>query len=334
MADDQVYVAPGTAYTITQAIPLSASTNTVLIDIYNVTDGTVTQAATAMTFVNGVVWKFSFTPAASKLYAVTIENQTLDVQNYKYLNTVAAPSASAGSTGGSSLTTLRTDFLISIDHYNANDLTGTASAGDRAVRVINKALQKIYSDIIDSNLMEATPSTIASVSGTDFVTLTGISDLRYIMNVTESVNDVKLIAIPFWKYRQLAPDPSASVGNPTHYARLFNRIYFFPRPSSAITYTFDYVKNLANLSGDSDEAGIPAAFDYWITAEAHVLWQKMMDPGDTAAMSSIVAIAQDCRSRAMRDIFSNFDEAAVSESHWSKIDDGFGASFDSPVDGT
>ena len=332
--DENVYILEAKAYSIVQAIPGSKTGDVVNVDIYNVTDSSADTASTAMTFVNGETWSYAFTPGDTDVYVATIHHVALDVKYYKYLRSVSsAPSAGSGATTGSTLTVLRKEFLLSIDQYNSDDLTGDGSSGDQARRALNQALNFIYSKIKGSNIMQSNPSTgLASTADQDYIELSAIGDLDNITNLTDPTNQFKLIEIPFWKYRAMAPDPSQATGTPRWYARLFNRIYLTPRPDSVITYTADYNKVVADLSADSDQALIPAKLNYWIYAEANVFWQIMEDKTDVQAVQVLRNFAEEIRTTAMEDIQAEPDMARVSESHWPTNDEPRNRSFfDSPI---
>ena len=225
------------------------------------------------------------------------------------------------------LANLRTNFLVSVvDMYNGDDLTGTNSIGDKADRCINQALQKMRGIVGDTPDFAADPDTssIVSTANQAFIELSAISTLHRIKNITETTNDVKLIRIPFWQYRQINPDPANASGVPTRYARNGGRIYLHPTPSAVVTYTVDFEKTVADLTSN-DSAALGAEFDYWILAEAHVFWQRMMDPADTAAMATITAVAADARQQALRDIYAEYEGENVSQSQWNRSpSDGLG----------
>jgi len=326
--------------TLLQTFELGGSGDDVRVSIYDIDDSNLDIDDVAMTHVaalgNSNSWKYDWvSPNQSNLFHITFFNKTLDVKFFLYARLAGSITGSpTGATEGETLTNLRDDFLIAnVDMYNANDLSGTNSMGDKADRCINKGLQKIYGIISDTTWLESNPSTsLASTADQDFIELSGISDLDHIKNITDTTNDLRLTRIPFWRYRELVPDPSNATGVPTNYARLFNRIYLTPRPTSAITYTVDYQKNIANLSSDSDRAGIPVKFNYWILAEAHVFWQTMIDPADRAAIASIRETVADARVQALRDIYANYEGELVSQSQFDRGDgDEFNARWKTPV---
>lgn len=309
-----------TPYSLLQAFGSQAQpTDTVVISIYDVDDATLDVDRASMTFVNGSTWKYAWTPGQTHTYVIDYYNQTLDVHYEEYVNVVANFFFSSSGSGitGSSLATLRKEFLIQIDNYNADDLTGDASSGDLATKSINKALQKMYALIKDSKFLQAYPTTnLVSTSGQDYIELGTVTDLDEIASIQDTTNYIKLVKIPWYKYRQLSPDPSVNTGVPTHYARLFNRIYLYPRPSSAITYTTDYIKTYSYLSDDGDLALIPARYNFWIYSEAEVEWYKMQD---ASAVPKIVISERDAnREIAIKDILSGFNEDFQIESMFGR----------------
>lgn len=111
--DTAQYIKVGTLFWIIQAIPDSATGDTVTVKIKRLSDGYTwnfsttefTEAATSgtMTFVSDNIWKTSFTPPTEDTYLVVIEDSTLDV---KYFQTLKATGAVAQSgVTGSELTT-------------------------------------------------------------------------------------------------------------------------------------------------------------------------------------------------------------------------------------
>lgn len=302
------------AQTLLQSFPGSATTDDVRITIYDVNTSTTDVNAAAMTSIGNDTFSYSWTPTGAHTYLIRFNNVTLDVNDYLYAYVVGSSTPGvSGSVSGSSLTTLRKEFLIQVDNYNADDLSGDGSSGDLAVKSINKALQKIYSMVKDSKFMQAYPSTaLVSASGTDYIDLGGITDLDEIASIEDTTNKYKLIKIPFWRYREWAPDPSNVTGTPTHYARLFNRIYLYPRPTAVVTYTTDYVKAYGDLSSGSDQALLPSKYNYWIYAEAEVEWYKMIDAN--AVPQIVLAERERCEKIAMNDIFSGFNDNTVNDS--------------------
>jgi hypothetical protein len=305
------------AQVLLQAFPEAQSGDAPVVTIYDVDDAATDVNQTAMTAVSGVTWKYAWTPTEAHNYLITYTNPQQDnVSHYEYVKVSGEIAGVPGGAGiGSTLAVLLKAFLIQLDNYSATDAAsgGDGSSRDLGIKCLNKALQKIYSTVKDSKFMEAYPSTaLVSVSGTDYIALSGITDLDDILNLMDTTYFYKLTRIPFWRYRLLAPDPSVITGIPTHYARLFNRIYLYPRPSAAITYTTDYVKTYAELSADADVALLPSKYNYWIYAEAEVEWYKMQDPYNIPQI--VLTERQRCEELATKDIYSGFNENYVSDS--------------------
>lgn len=320
--DRNTYRQVDLAQVLTQAFPDAGSGDSVLITIYNLDANTTDVNAVAMTYEAGVAWTYAWTPVLQNNFIITYNNATQGVSHYEYVKVVGTTNITpAGSSLGSTLTVLRKAFLIQIDNYNANDLSGDASSGDLAVKSINKALQKIYSMVKDEKFMEAYPSTsLVSVTNQDYINLSAISDLDDIKSITDTTNLYPLKYIPFWKYREWSPDPSIVTGVPTHYTKLFERVYLYPRPSSAITYTTDFVKIYGDLSNDGDQALLPSKYNYWIYAEAEVEWYKMQDPYNIPQI--VITERQRCYDIALADIMSGFNENLQAESIFDRQSQG------------
>src|SRR3990167_1683402 len=136
---------------------------------------------------------------------------------------------------GSTLTVLRKTFLIVLDEWrtpSGTDLTGDASLGDVATKCLNKALQKIYSLLKSSKYLSAYSSTnLVSVSGQDFIELTGIADLDEIVAMKDTVRNYALTFITNEDYFNHVPNPANDQGPPDFYTRIKNRVYLTPRPT-------------------------------------------------------------------------------------------------------
>lgn len=316
--DARTYRINNTAQTLLQDFPQGSSSDTVVISIYDVDDGAYDYQNVAMTSVKGTTWKYSWTPTQGHVFEIDYWNQTLDVHYFEYAYVVGqVPVPVSGSVGGSTLVTLRKEFLIQIDQYNANDLSGDSSSGDQANKAINKALQKCYQLIRDSRFMQAYPTTsLVSTSGQDYIDLGAVTDLDEIISLQDTTNIVKLVKIPWHKYRTMAPDPSQMTGVPYYYSRLFNRIYLLPRPSSAITYTAEYIKIYSELSADADQALIPSMYNYWIYSEAEVEWYKMQDANNIPQI--VLTERAENREIALKSIMSAFNENYQSESNFGR----------------
>ena len=318
------------AHTLLISFPGGASTDTVVISIYDVDDAALDVDKAAMTSVNASNWKYSWTPSQTNNYIITFRNSTLDVEYYLYVKVTGSIAGVAGGSGsGTTLTNLRTRFLKLLDNYNANDLTGTNSSGEVADLCLNDALQLIYAQIKDSKYMKANPSTLTGTANQEYIELSGISDLDEVFCIRDTTNNITLKAIPFWLYRLQVPDPSELTGTPYRYARLFNRIYLTPRMTSGLTYQVDYVKNFARLSSDSDQALIPSKYDDWIYKEARVIWFQMEEPDNVAKNELAIKLRDDAREIYINDVMSEFDLISEAKSHWD--DESSFPPYDSPI---
>lgn len=317
--DRNTYRLVNQAQVLAQAFPGANSADSVVISIYDLDDNAADVSLAAMTYETGVTWSYSWTPTENHFYLVDFYNQTMDVHHYEYVKVTGELTGTPGGSGvGSTLAVLRKAFLIQLDQWSTtsgNDLSGDASLGDIATKCLNKALQKIYSLLKSSKYLQAYGSTsLVSTVDQAYIALSAISDLDEVVSVQDSSNDYSLVYMQPYDYFRYVPDPAADTGTPTHYTRVFNRIYLNPRPTEAITYTTQYQKNYADLSGDSDVALIPSKYNYWIYAEAEVEFYKTLDP------YNIPSIVLDERNRnreiAMADALSRFNEMIVSDSHW------------------
>lgn len=306
------------AQTLLQAFPLGANTDTVVISIYDVDDAAMDVSQSAMTTVTGNQWKYSWTPSQNHNFVVDYWNQTLDVHDYEYIQVVGSLTGVPGGSGtGSMLSTLRTRFLKLIDNFNANDLTGTNSSGEVADLCINEALQEIYAQLKASRYLEAYGSTaLISVSGQDYIELSGITDLDEIKSIKDTTNNLTLFYISAADYFFQIPNPANVSGTPYRFCRIFNRVYLTPRPDSAITYTTEYIKNYARLSSDSDRALIPGQYDNWIYAEAKVLWLEMEDSSNVTAIREAKLERAEKRDLYMGAIMAQFGRNSQAQSNF------------------
>lgn len=306
---------------LAQAFPLSASGDNVVISIYDLNDNAVDVNAVAMTFENGVTWSYSWTPTEAHTYYVDYYHVGQDVHHYEYVRVSGAISQSPSATsGGTTLANLRTRFLKFIDNYNANDLTGTNSSGDVADLYINEALQTIYQDIKNTRYLDAYESTaLLSVANQRYINLSAITDLDEIFAIKDEDNQIVLQEVSPWRIFFEVADPDSRTGTPYRYARVFDRIYLDPVPTSVITYTTPYKKTYARLASDSDQALIPFKYDPWIYAEARVLWLMGEDPSNIAAIGLAQKERERVRDIALADLGSQFNSPRQAGSHFSRV---------------
>lgn len=318
MSDRNVYRQLNVAQTLTQAFPNGSSTDSVFYSIYDVDDNAQDVASTAMTNESGTIWSAQWTPTEAHTFVIDYFNATLDIHYYEYVKVTGESFTGGGAGLGTTLSNLRTRFLKMIDNYNANDLTGTNSSGEIADLCINDALQLIYSQIKDSKYMQAYSGTLSSVANQAYIELSGISDLDEVASMKDTTNNITLVCIPAHQYFTQVPNPADQTGTPSHYCRIFQRVYLTPRPVSVIAYTTEYVKSYARLSADSDIALIPTKYDDWIYKEARVLWLMMEDISNTQAIAAAKSERDEAREIYINDIMADFDLASVSKSHWTE----------------
>lgn len=312
------YFSNNAATKLVQSFPQSSQTDTVVVTIYNIDTSTTEVNASAMTAAGNDSWYYSWTPTSEGIRLVKFYNSTLDVAYYLYAYVTAGGGVTpSGSSGGSTLTNLRTRFLKMIDNYNADDLTGTNSSGEVADLYINESLQVIYSKIKNSRYLDAYGSTsLATTADQAYIELSAISDLDELFSIKDTENDYTLIEIPKWRYFLEIPDPANSTGTPYRYCRIFNRIYLDPRPTSVITYTTEYKKTYGRLSADADQALIPSRMDKWVYDEAWVQWLRGEDSSNVSAIQLAMAERDRTEDIFLSDIGSQFARAASMRSHF------------------
>ncbi|MCK9324719.1 MAG: hypothetical protein M0P69_04405 [Bacteroidales bacterium] len=145
--DNLQYIKTLALYWVVQGIPMCASDDTVSIEIRRLSDGytwnftttefTAEATTGSMTFVNGIIWKQSFTPPTSDTYIVTIENTTLDV---KYVQVLKAQGnvAQSGATG-SELTT----------YANVKEALGGDDSIDNDEDMIDNLIARVSDEVED-----------------------------------------------------------------------------------------------------------------------------------------------------------------------------------------
>lgn len=183
--DTQKYIKVGSLYWMIQPIPESASGDTVTVEIRRLSDGytwnfdttafTETATTGTMTFVNGIIWKTSFTPPTEDTYIVTVEDSTLDIKHTQVLQAVGAV-AQAGATGNE-LTTLANvrEFLEFPDDQTDDDT------------LLEKLITRMSADIesdCDRIFGDATYTEYHDGDGTDTLLLK-----QYPINSITSVHD-------------------------------------------------------------------------------------------------------------------------------------------------
>jgi uncharacterized phiE125 gp8 family phage protein len=130
--DNFQYIKVGQLFWLIQAIPESATGNTVTVEIRRLSDNYTWNFSTTafvsgnqsgnMTFITGILWKQSFTPPTEDTYIVTINNETLDVKYVQVLKALGAV-AQAGVTGTELTTVANLKEYLDIETANTDDDT-------------------------------------------------------------------------------------------------------------------------------------------------------------------------------------------------------------------
>lgn len=234
------------------------------------------------------------------------------------------------------LSSLVIKFLKSIDQWNSSDTTlsdtdtDEDTAGERARICLNQALHQIYSLIKDSKYLESYPSTnLSSTANQDYIDLDPEAYLDDIQGVTETTNQKIKLRQRSWNwYRRHYPDPSQVTGDPIFYIRRGNRMYLAPRPTSSVVYTIDFVKLTKDLELAVDLPLIPTQYDFWVIAEATVIWYTMEDPTSVPAL--VIAERDSKRQAGMQGINTSFDRILQSGSN-TETDPAYSYAFKRPV---
>ncbi len=117
---------------------------------------------------------------------------------------------------------------------------------------INDVLKEMKQLFMDYDLRDeiSVEGTITTTADQEYVDIsTQLAALDQILIQSERTNDRTIQLIPFTDYRKAFTDPTASsASTPDVAARHFNRIYFGPTPSQALTIIFDYIKFFTDVS--------------------------------------------------------------------------------------
>jgi len=236
------------------------------------------------------------------------------------------------------LTDLIKKFLIAgVDSYNSGDLTISDgdtqedTLGERARMCINLALSKIYGLIKDSKYLEALPAeSVQSIAGQDYISLDTISQVDDVESVVDTDNDFQLTRKSWDWYRENYSDPSSNTGTPNVYIIRNDRLYFAPRPSSAVNYTVDFKKLTTDLVLANDVPLIPTQYDGWIIAEGRVQWYLMEDPNTVPAI--LLSERNDIQQISMDSILTGYNMERVARSHFDRTEAPKTTGYDRPSD--
>ena len=177
--DINKYIKTGDAASFVQAISQSAVGDTVTVSILRLSDGyyydfdagafVVGSASGVMTFVSGEVWKQAFTPPTSDLYIVTINDVTLDVKYYQYLQ-------ASGDIAGGVLGDSEDDFTY---------VAGSTIAKVRELIFDTDSTEFIVTDSMINTFYELSGSIYLSAA----LALTAISASRALLAKKRSIGD-------------------------------------------------------------------------------------------------------------------------------------------------
>ncbi len=153
---------------------------------------------------------------------------------------------------------------------------------------INFALKRMKQWFMDEGLFDeiGAHDTINTVANTEYVALdTETIDFDQVVKLTERTNDTPIEIIPFARYRELYPDPTADKASTPEVAAFFaNRIYLGPTPSGIIILYLDYVKLITKVIAGGT---IPFEdkYDELIVAICLEYLKKFLDDKNTNAIT-------------------------------------------------
>lgn len=163
---------------------------------------------------------------------------------------------------------LQTEFYGRGFDYLNQDTAGQT----RAKRWLNQA----YLELCD---LHPWPFLHEDASGTAPLTIT---DLRAVLEVTDSTNDAKLRSIERSDLSDMFPDLPDSGSAEWYYLDDPTTLAVYPADTSS-TFSVRYVKVPAELSGDTDEPVVPARFHDLIVDGAALRAYKDSDNFDAAS---------------------------------------------------
>ena len=131
--------------------------------------------------------------------------------------------------------------------YNITD----ADLTTLLIVAINFALKRMKQWFMDEGLFDeiGAHDTLATIASQEYIDIaTETIDLDQPIKLTERTNDSPIDIIPFTRYRELYPDPSADKASTPAVAAFFaNRLYLGPTPSGVITLYLDYIKLITKV---------------------------------------------------------------------------------------
>ena len=171
-----------------------------------------------------------------------------------------------------------------VGDYNISD----TNLDNLLVTAINYAIKRMKQWFMDEGLFDeiGAHDTINTTANQEYVDIaTETIDLDQPVILTERTNDSPIDIIPFARYRELYPDPSADKASTPDVAAFFaNRLYLGPTPSGIIVLYLDYVKLLTKVTSAST-LPFEDKYDELITAIALEYLIAFIDNKNTNAIT-------------------------------------------------
>ena len=175
------------------------------------------------------------------------------------------------------------------NRYNANDATLLSIAGN----IINDALSIIGQQIKGHPYTLDLNNTVSTVASQAYVALAD-TDIIEILQFKQATTNTKLKQVTYEEYVSMFPN-TALVGGvpelcwaPTQSVNGSGQniwtVYLGWTPSSIITMTYDYIKNMrfsADTGVDTAYSPLPSVYDRWIYAEFSPLFYEFLNPNDS-----------------------------------------------------
>jgi hypothetical protein len=213
------------------------------------------------------------------------------------------------------LSVLQTNALTMADHPTAD-----VTAQNTMKLFINQTLQELYQ--MSGQRLLQDRGTITTVANQEYVLISGITilvnatfPLDEIVNIYQLSDDIKLIRLDIKEYRRIFADVTSQGGNPTHYARFTDRLYLYPRPSSAIVLYIDCYTLAPNLSAAGDVSLISPKFDEVILSGTVYRWHKYIEPDDSNKILIHKKIYDELKMKFEIELNREEDRIPVARSH-------------------
>lgn len=178
--------------------------------------------------------------------------------------------------------------------YNVED----TSLSNLIIVAINFAIKRMKQWFMDEGLFDeiGAHDTLLTVANTEYIELaTETIDFDQVVKLTERTNDSPIDIIPFTRYRELYPDPTADKSSTPEVAAFFaNRIYLGPTPSGVITLYLDYVKLITKVVAGGTFP-FEDKYDELIVAICLEYLKKFLDDKNTNAITQAGNLVKDLK---------------------------------------